>query len=148
MLKGMYLRKVLTHVSLRSQHRSTWVENFCYWQFNSSLHHTDIWRPWKKAFENIVGKGENAGNQHFLLFPLYFLPLHQTSFNFSFKVISSSANAFNLEQSRILLFGKEFIFHVEGPFCLMIHSSLWLNGFYWFRIYVITCMMQCIIKMH
>ena len=23
----------------------------------------------KEAFENIVGKGENAGNQHFLLFP-------------------------------------------------------------------------------
>ena len=23
----------------------------------------------KKAFENVVGKGENAGNQHFLLFP-------------------------------------------------------------------------------
>ena len=23
----------------------------------------------KKSFENIVGKGENAGNQHFLLFP-------------------------------------------------------------------------------
>ena len=28
----------------------------------------------QKAFENIVGKGEN-GNQHFLLFPLCFLPL-------------------------------------------------------------------------
>ena len=27
----------------------------------------------KKYFENIVGKGENAGNQHFLLFPQYFL---------------------------------------------------------------------------
>ena len=26
----------------------------------------------KKAFENIVGKGENAGNQHFLLFPAMF----------------------------------------------------------------------------
>ena len=26
-------------------------------------------------FENIVGKGENAGYQHFLLFPQYFLPL-------------------------------------------------------------------------
>ena len=26
------------------------------------------------AFENIVGKGENAGNQHFLLFPQCFLP--------------------------------------------------------------------------
>ena len=28
----------------------------------------------KKHFENIVGKGENAGNQHFLLFPQCFLP--------------------------------------------------------------------------
>ena len=26
----------------------------------------------KKAFENIVGKGENAGNQHFLFFPAMF----------------------------------------------------------------------------
>ena len=25
-----------------------------------------------RAFENIVGKGENVGNQHFLLFPLCF----------------------------------------------------------------------------
>ena len=28
----------------------------------------------KRAFENIVGKGENAGNQHFLIFPQFFLP--------------------------------------------------------------------------
>ena len=29
----------------------------------------------KKAFfENIAGKGENAGKQHFLLFPKYFIP--------------------------------------------------------------------------
>ena len=27
----------------------------------------------KKALENTVGKGENAGNQHFLLFPKCFL---------------------------------------------------------------------------
>ena len=27
----------------------------------------------KKPFENIVGKGENAGNQHFLFFPQCFL---------------------------------------------------------------------------
>ena len=27
----------------------------------------------KKAFENIVGKEENGGNQHFLLFPQRFL---------------------------------------------------------------------------
>ena len=30
--------------------------------------------PREKPFENIVGKGENAGNQHFLLFPQYCLP--------------------------------------------------------------------------
>ena len=28
-----------------------------------------------KNFENIGGKGEKAGNQHFLLFPQYFLPI-------------------------------------------------------------------------
>ena len=28
----------------------------------------------KEAFENIFGKAENAGNQHFLLFPKCFLP--------------------------------------------------------------------------
>ena len=27
--------------------------------------------------ENIVGKGENAGNQHFLLFPQCFLPFRK-----------------------------------------------------------------------
>ena len=31
----------------------------------------------KKAFENIVGKVENAGNQHFLLY-LQCFPRHQT----------------------------------------------------------------------
>ena len=31
---------------------------------------------YKKHFENIVGKGENAGNQHFLLFSQCFLSVH------------------------------------------------------------------------
>ena len=29
----------------------------------------------KKPFENIMGKGANAGNQHLLLFPKCFLPI-------------------------------------------------------------------------
>ena len=33
-----------------------------------------------KAFENIVGKGENAGNQHFLLFPHNVFYPFQTKF--------------------------------------------------------------------
>ena len=31
----------------------------------------------KKPLENIVGKGENAGNQHFLLLPQCFLPFQR-----------------------------------------------------------------------
>ena len=36
----------------------------------------------KTVFENIVGKGENAGNQHFLLFPQCFLPFRKQSLVF------------------------------------------------------------------
>ena len=38
-----------------------------------------------KAFENIVGKEENAGNQHFLLCPQYF---QKPSFFFGLKKYS------------------------------------------------------------
>ena len=61
----------------------------------SLLHNPDLTTLWKRPFENSVGKGENAGNQHFLLFPQCFLPFpKQISFLFTFKL--SSANAFNL----------------------------------------------------
>ena len=51
----------------------TWKEYSAeqiYW-FNSLPHNPDFYE--KKAFENIVGKAENAGHQHFLLFPQCFL---------------------------------------------------------------------------
>ena len=38
-----------------------------------TLYHTFTPLIKKKLFENIVGKGENAGYQHFLLFPRCFL---------------------------------------------------------------------------
>ena len=61
-----------------------------------------------KPFKNIVGKGKNAGNQHFVLFPQYSLSFsEQISFFFSVAFILSSANAFHLDQSKNLLFGKE-----------------------------------------
>ena len=37
----------------------------------------------KESFENILGKGENAGHQHFLLFPQCFYSTRQRSNNFS-----------------------------------------------------------------
>ena len=47
-------------------------------------------------FENIVGKGENAG---------MFLP--KTNFNFSVTFILLSAKAFNFDQSKILSIGTD-----------------------------------------
>ena len=54
----------------------------------------------------LVGKGENAGNQHFILFPQCFLRVPKQVSIIQYHVLSS-ANAFNLDQSKILLFGKE-----------------------------------------
>ena len=73
----------------------------------------------KKPFENIVGKGENAGKQHFLLCQQCFLPIPNLPIYPCFLPIPnqitifqshlSSANAFNLDQSKIVMFGR-----VEG----------------------------------
>ena len=54
--------------------------------------------PSENAFQNIVGKGENA--------------CLKTNFNFSVSVylFLSSANAFSLDQSKNLLFGKQLLF--------------------------------------
>ena len=63
--------------------------------------------PKEGGFWKYFGKkGENAGNQHFLLFPKCFLPFN---FNSLVTFILSSANAFNLDQSEIKLFGTELM---------------------------------------
>ena len=50
----------------------TW--NFSCPYFDPFSHNLDTQRPSRKRLdENIVGKGENAGYQHFLLFPQWFL---------------------------------------------------------------------------
>ena len=44
-----------------------------------TLYHTilTVNDPEKEGLENIVGKGENAGYQHFVIFPQCFLPLQR-----------------------------------------------------------------------
>ena len=51
------------------------------------------------ALENIVGKGENAGNQHFLLFPQSFLHFLNAEISILSAFNLSSANVFDLNQS-------------------------------------------------
>ena len=59
-LKDLYCRHLKTRVCLGK----------------GLTHILDLERLWKKiSCKNKVGKGENAGNQHFLLVPLCFLPL-------------------------------------------------------------------------
>ena len=58
-------------------------------------------------YENIVGKGENA-NQHFLLFPQYFLTIQgQNTKNFIYKAFELLyVNLLNQDRSKILPCGK------------------------------------------
>ena len=74
--------------------------------FNSLPHNPDFQQhPIRRTFE-IVRKGENGGNQYFLLFPQSFLCVHELFFNFEPAFILSFANILNLDQSKIMSFGK------------------------------------------
>ena len=53
-----------------------------------SLPHNPAKRPLKKKpSENNVGKGKNAGNQYFILFPQCFLPFKKEKSNFKWHLI-------------------------------------------------------------
>ena len=60
----------------------------------------------KIAFENTVGIGENAGNQHFLLYPQCFLPL-LNQFSFFEPHFFVFCKCFQFSQVKIRSFGKE-----------------------------------------
>ena len=79
----------------------------------------------KEAFENILGEGENASNQHFLLYPKYFLPFPQKISNFESHLFCRlQCNAFEfVYQSRILLFGKELTLYLIANFWLLQFSN-------------------------
>ena len=59
----------------------------------------------EKAFENIVRKEENAGNQHFLLFPQCFLSFETQLLIFWVIFNLLTANAFSLGKPKILSSG-------------------------------------------
>ena len=86
------------------------VKNKYIWRkglINSLPHNPDfLTTQGKKLFENTLGKGENAGNQHFLLFPQCFLPFHKTNPIISATPNLSSALALNLAIPKIVLFGR------------------------------------------
>ena len=61
---------------------------------------------------NTVGKGENAGNQHFHLFSVF-----STQSRSDINILSTfnlSANAFNLVTSKSLSFGSKGLNNIRG----------------------------------
>ena len=69
----------------------------------------------KNLFENLVGKRENDGYQHFLLFSQCFRPYQRQKKKNIYILaifILTSANAFSLDRIKILLFGEELKKHV------------------------------------
>ena len=60
----------------------------------------------KEGFENHVGIGEDAGNQHFLIFLQSFFSLSKTEIITSATFNFSSANGLILVKAKILSFGK------------------------------------------
>ena len=67
----------------------------------------------KWALENNVGKGENAGNQHFLFFPQSFLHSIKERIVILSMFNLSSASTFKLVTSQILSFGKALKVHAD-----------------------------------
>ena len=118
--------------------------------------------PIRKPFENIVGKGENAVNQHFLLFQQFFSTVLKTNFNTSVTFILSSANNFSMVKSKVLSFGNELmqsvkknltspnfllfvnILHMEKT--ILSHPPIQLTeSKFWYHIYMMTLLVPCII---
>ena len=67
-----------------------------------------------RAFENIVGKGKNADYLQFLLFPQCFLSFSNQISIFHSHLFCHHANAFNLNQSKFLSFGKELNLSIDS----------------------------------
>ena len=73
----------------------------------------------KKTLENTVGKGENAGNEHFLFFPTVFSTLPDREIVILAMFELWSAHAFSLFMSKILSFGKGLIKVIGIRDCLI-----------------------------
>ena len=63
----------------------------------------------KKPFENFVGKRKKCWKPAFAPLPTMFSTLLKTNFIFSAKFNLSDAKSQNLDQSKNLLLGKEFM---------------------------------------
>ena len=89
---------------------------------------------WKGNFNNFVRKGENVGNQHFLLFPQHFLPFPNGISSFKWLSFWTNIKSCNLVELRVavsLITIDEFTF-CDGNFLARWNRNLLIfyHGFY------------------
>ena len=93
----------------------------------------------KIPFENIVGKGENDGNQHFLIFPTVSCTLSKKEIINLETFNLSSVNAFSFVKAKILSFGKELGFSGRGGVGLGGGKEEFRDQFYQTKKFRILC---------
>ena len=98
----------------------------------NGLNVTEMFVSVYDSIKNIVRKGENATyprvnlllqnhNKQFLLFPQCFVPIWMTFLPFSSNLKLSSANSFNLKESKICHLGKGEQSYGKNSFENMVH---------------------------
>ena len=94
-------------------------------EVNPLLLYDDFSTPMrKKLFENILEKGENADDQHFLLLPRCFLPYDRQIKCFELNSNFLSANAFNLDKAKIMSCGKRLKLQLFAAYFWTKHISM------------------------
>ena len=73
------------------------------------------------AFENNMGKGKNADNQHFpFSHNAFYTPSKEKFQSLTFNVSSAKFNVFNLDESKVLLFSIWFnLYHTIWTFTIL-----------------------------
>ena len=90
-----------------------------------------LWRK-EKSFENIVGKGENAGTQHFLLFKHCFQPIKRQISQFELYLICHLKVLSFWASRHFMLFGKRLLDATEY-LTLFLTTKIWTcpNSKHW-----------------
>ena len=99
----------------------------------------------EKAFEKIAGKGENAGNQHFLLFPQYFQPcqgqksiLYLRIFFFFFQGYTVSLFFCPTKDKNQHCISAKWLF--SGVYLVSLYLHVWVSVYpFVYKILVILC---------
>ena len=88
--------------------------------------------------ENIVGKEENVGNQHFLLFPECFLLYQRQKLSFMLHLFCRMKNAFNSDKVKFLSSWSglsQQTIHVISPILVLVFKK---NIYIWDPSYVVV----------